>query len=106
MYDYCGLEDAYCGLQPVSGTRQRLAEWQMELSPNPAADWLTVTLSEGQQSPFSLAIFDFSGKMVFKKNVPTGLSASQVPVSDLPSGMYILTIQQGNAVAARRFAKL
>lgn len=106
LHDYCALEDAYCGLQPVSSTRQLLANWEIELSPNPATDLLTIILPEGQPSTFTLSGFDISGKMVLEKTVQDGHFSVQVPVANLPAGMYFLTVQQEGTVATRRFAKL
>jgi hypothetical protein len=106
LYDYCALEDTSCGLQPVSSAHQRLADWQIELSPNPATEQLTVNLPEGQPSTFPLRVFDFSGKMVLEKSVQSAQASVQVSIANLPSGVYFLTLQWLHTVATCRFAKL
>ncbi|MBK9017756.1 MAG: T9SS type A sorting domain-containing protein [Saprospiraceae bacterium] len=106
LYDYCGLEDGYCGLQLVNGIRQRLADWQIELTPNPATDLLTLQFPEGIHGPFSCTVSDFTGKMVFVKNAEPIHSRLQISIKDMPSGIYVLTIRNENAAVARRFAKL
>ncbi len=105
MYDYCIGEEGFCGLQLVNGTRQALADWQFELSPNPAADRLNIALPEGQDSPYSLVIFDFSGKTVLEKNIHASSQSDQIPIDALPAGLYIVSLRNKNGVATRRFAK-
>ncbi len=110
LYDYCVGDENACGLELVNSTRQRLTDWGFELSPNPATDWLTVTLpdlflGEGQQNAFTLSVFDFSGKMVFEKTVKYSLHSLQVSVGNLPSGLYLLMLRNESNAFARRFAK-
>ncbi len=111
MYDYCVGEGSECGLQLVNSTRQRLADWQIQLSPNPASDLLTIQLPdlslwEGLNGQFSLMVADFSGKTVFQKTVESSLPSLQVPVGSLPAGLYLFSLRNENNVVACRFAKL
>lgn len=105
LYDYCVGEEGECGLDYLSSTRQRLADWHIQLSPNPATDLLTVTLPEGQQGAFTLTVFDFLGKMVFEKSIANPRQSLQIPVAGLPTGLYLFSLRNENGVATRRFAK-
>ncbi|MBI5913929.1 MAG: T9SS type A sorting domain-containing protein [Bacteroidetes bacterium] len=105
LYAYCVGEDDYCSLLPVAA-RERLSDWQIVLSPNPVTDQFTVQLPERLHDKFSLTVSDISGKMIFEKNAEGGLSSLQLPVSDLPAGLYLLTIRSESAAAVRKFAKL
>ncbi len=106
LYDYCVGEESFCGLQLVNAARERLANWQIELYPNPATDLLTIQLPEGLQGHCSLTVSDFSGKKIFEKNAEPGLSSLQLSVNDLPAGLYLLTVRNENSAVSRRFAKL
>ncbi len=105
LYDYCVGEEGYCGLELVNGTRQAIANFHFELSPNPVADVLAIELPEGQQADLQLAILDFSGKTVLQQNWNAGSKSMKLNVGHLASGVYLLTIGNENGIAARRFAK-
>jgi len=61
--------------------------------PNPASDF--VNLNVGQDGKYSIKIYDMAGKSVFaqsQRNMNAG-STVKVPVSGLPGGVYVISIE-------------
>jgi hypothetical protein len=70
----------------------------LQLFPNPAADWLQITGIEEA----SLSFFTSHGKPVKKVVVYRGAS---LDISSLPPGLYILGIQEGRSIHTLKFVK-
>ena len=60
--------------------------------PNPAVDQLSVTLPDNMTNA-NLTMYDISGKPVLMQRAVTG--TSQLSVSDLPTGAYLLMAESG-----------
>lgn len=72
------------------------------LFPNPAKNTLTVSL-EDLQSTATLQVFDIMGKMVMQQQ--TSRNVTQLNVSKLPSGVYMLNIKEESGVRSVKFVK-
>jgi hypothetical protein len=79
-----------------------IAQAQLQISPNPVADELSVRLPDSKQA-FSYSIYDVSGSLVlegfFQKNT------ASLSVSALPSGVYMLKTGNGDQEFTTRFVK-
>jgi len=62
--------------------------------PNPAADYLTLNISEFKLSGLSYQLFDMSGKLLSNEKI-TG-SQTQIIMSQLVPASYLLVVKQGN----------
>ena len=80
--------------QPILADKTGIEKTNLKIYPNPARDVLTVELPNTDQGGM-IKIFAASGKLV--KTIVTGANEKylQVNVSDLPSGIYALTIAGG-----------
>jgi hypothetical protein len=65
----------------------RLAENEYRIYPNPARDWFTVDLPEGQNA--HLRIYDLQGRLMAYEQARAGQRLSAV---SLPDGMYIVQV--------------
>ncbi|GAA4032866.1 hypothetical protein GCM10022409_16440 [Hymenobacter glaciei] len=86
----------------VSATLAANALPGLTVYPNPATDRLTITLPTS--APATVALRDLAGRLVL---APAALGADQqllLPAS-LASGVYLLEVRQGTAVAIRRIEK-
>jgi N-acetylneuraminic acid mutarotase len=85
-------------------TTSRLSEaLGMQLTPNPVRGMARLQVQSRSEQPLEVRVFDLSGKvqqaMVFKAvNAPV----LQIPVSNLASGIYMVQVRQGTAVAVTR----
>jgi hypothetical protein len=64
----------------------------LQIIPNPAHDYITVTDTEHQLS--SLAIYSLNGKLILEKSLLS--TQYSINLSDLPEGIYLLSITYRN----------
>ena len=62
--------------------------------PNPATDYLTLSISEFKLSGLSYQLFDMSGRLLFHEKI-TG-SQTNIVMSQLGSASYLLVVKQEN----------
>ena len=74
----------------------------LRVAPNPTSDlW---TISNSNQSDFSVLLFDLQGKQLLAAQ-SQGQSALTINVSDLPAGIYALRITSGDQSQMQRLVK-
>ena len=77
----------------------------LKLGPNPASSILNILLDGLQPNkPATMAIISISG--IVLKNIQINKSATQLDVSALTSGVYIMRIISGDKVLYKKFVKL
>ena len=79
-------------------------EQKIQIYPNPAVDYITVCVGEWPQGKsFGLLVMDVNGKILTEKR----LSAQKVSidVSQWPSGVYYVWVEQEGARSGRKFVK-
>jgi hypothetical protein len=74
---------------------------ELALYPNPANNILNLVFE--QENEYMVQVYDISGKLVLQKELNKG--ESQLAVSELKSGLYILRAQSNEAVFVGRFLK-
>ena len=79
-------------------------ESEIQVYPNPATDRVTIRFSEAlQDKPLSWVVMDVMGqKMLYGNNVN---SSSTIDVSQWPSGVYVIRLEQEGVWAVRKFMK-
>ncbi len=77
------------------------------LSPNPAAEYLDVAFTSEQASEMQIEIFDISGKLLLNQqvNALAGENTHRLNVENFAAGLYLLRINNGTEVQAKRFVK-
>lgn len=84
---------------PVVGLEETAAESTMFIYPNPATDKLIV-MSANPMNDY-LRITDFKGAVVFESR-NTG-SSTEIDLQGFSSGIFALTVQNGNTIETQRF---
>ncbi|MCE7921890.1 MAG: DUF4465 domain-containing protein [Haliscomenobacteraceae bacterium CHB4] len=84
----------------VSSENPPVAAFQIEIFPNPVADFLTVHLPEENEAAF-LQIFDLQGKIVFEKAISD--VRERLDIRALSAGTYLLRVQQGGKIGIGKF---
>ena len=85
------LDAAFAPVQPLAAAPAAGAAL-FQLYPNPASGSLTVAFGT---APYQLSIQSLTGETLLRKNLPSG--SSQVDVSALPQGLYV--VRASNAAA-------
>jgi hypothetical protein len=80
-----------------------LAAAKTSFYPNPATDQLTLELPDGTPaSAYTVHVYDLRGREMPQARYTSG---GQVQVSDLPKGMYLISIGTGTEVVRQHFEK-
>ena len=74
------------------------------MAPNPVNAELTVTFNEDIKTKTSFSITDLLGKLIYKTETNSG-SKLTISLADINSGIYFLSIEQGNSKAVKKFVK-
>lgn len=73
----------------------------LSIYPNPATSEINLTFIGGNNTQVNL--FDVSGRQVFSKTANnSGLSQEKIDVSDLPRGMYVLTLSSETSKSTQK----
>lgn len=75
------------------------------LYPNPASTFITLELETELASAPSIQIVNVLGELVYENQIGFGIR-SQVPVSDLRPGMYVIRVQLDDRIVSKEFVKL
>ena len=73
--------------------------------PNPVNEVMNLVINPGKSRNALVSLYDLSGRNVLTRRYdmqPEDLSTLQIPVSGIPSGMYMLKIQAGSNVISRK----
>lgn len=75
--------------------------------PVPAERFVEIAFSAETDAPVSIEVYDLVGKLVSSVGVfaQSGNNVYVLPVAELPAGMYLLSINNGNKVISNRFVK-
>ena len=75
--------------------------------PNPAAEYVELMVENGSTNPIDVTIFGIKGQNLQQVQFPktNRLLRSQIDVSLLPAGTYIVSVQQGQARVTKRIIK-
>lgn len=85
------------------GVNENSFDASISLSPNPVRDMLSISVATGTTIN-SYEIFDLNGKVVKAINNSTS-SISEINVSELSVGNYILKLQSDKGIASKKFIK-
>jgi hypothetical protein len=88
---------------PPSGIINLLAN-SFVMAPNPVNSELTVSFTDDVKTKTTILITDVLGKQIYKTDMTNG-SKLAISVADINSGIYFLTIEQGNAKVVKKFVK-
>ncbi|MDH6354956.1 hypothetical protein M2132_001291 [Dysgonomonas sp. PH5-45] len=83
-----------------SGIEETYAQYDFVVYPNPVADELRIV---GDVAPQSIRIYSLGGEMVF--NTRNCEKAMSIPVSALPSGIYVVEIDTANGILPKKIIK-
>lgn len=64
----------------------------IKLSPNPANDYIKVSWNKTPTPAKSLVVYDLSGKAILQSLISDKSGSTELSISELPSGLYVLKI--------------
>ncbi|MFM1876230.1 MAG: hypothetical protein RL266_1967 [Bacteroidota bacterium] len=87
-----------------SGTKESLIS-NVNLYPNPTSETLNINLELMADANIQLRVMDMSGKLVFDRNITTTEGSNKITIqsSDLPAGVYVMSIVADTEMITKRF---
>ena len=74
------------------------------IHPNPVTgNSVVISFTSPQQNRSDLQIFDLLGKEVYKIHLEQGITQIEIPIRNLPKGLYFARLVSGNAVSTQKF---
>ncbi len=90
----------------IAFTEDLMATWSAGLYPNPADEYVTLSLLAANNEELVVEILDAAGKLVRspqKLQVPPGQQQINFPLSDLACGIYLLRLTTANGKYQRSY---
>jgi hypothetical protein len=84
------------------GVNQPKDDSKIRMQPNPVSDLLTIHLDQALPSG-SLTVSDLNGRELLNKQLLEAIT--EVDMSGLPNGMYIVQILQADGIETRKIVK-
>ncbi len=91
-------------LPVVSGTPKVTAN-KIEISPNPASDYIKIHFDKSAVFPCTVYIQDMSGRVVMSRKIDNPFE-EDIFIGTLQNGVYVVKIQTGNSFLQSRFLKI
>jgi hypothetical protein len=90
-----------------TGLPKNLSNLKLELlqnKPNPANNYTDVSFTSPINGDFKMQVFNLLGKDVYNQTIRgvAGLNTTRISTADFTPGVYMITIENGSAVATRR----
>ena len=80
-----------------------IANWDINIFPNPSRDFLNITIDGNQSKDIKYTIMNTLGKVIYQQ---TGASKRyQINIENLSSGNYFLVLEQDNYLTSKEFVK-
>ncbi|MCR9173644.1 MAG: M28 family peptidase [bacterium] len=77
----------------------------MTLSPNPAGDYIQITLKDMTSDKLYFSVTDLSGKTMYESMITATNGTFEIDTRSLASGTYLLKVESPKVRIARRFVK-
>ena len=93
---------------PIAATGKVLHE-SVKVYPNPTADFINIDLENDNATNLDIKIFDSKSGRLYKQgkvNRSTTKMSHKLDISQLPVGIYVIEIMQGNDRAFRKLVKV
>ncbi|HMQ48912.1 MAG TPA: T9SS type A sorting domain-containing protein [Saprospiraceae bacterium] len=99
MYKYIG--------SPLTGLLSgKSLEAEVKITPNPTTNWLQVQVISDKPAPCLLLLNDMQGKLLERQLLDESAQGqAQFDMSDLPAGIYTLTISQSGGFLSRKIVR-
>ncbi|MEP7234334.1 MAG: T9SS type A sorting domain-containing protein [Ignavibacteriota bacterium] len=93
---------------PAESVKPSLEENSFSIYPNPSnGNTIVVSFaSEKNTHPRELAMFDVLGREVYHQNILSDISRLEIPIRDLPEGMYYVKLIGAEASITEKFLKV
>lgn len=82
----------------------KMAEWEVNIYPNPSCHFIKVSHNSKSNKPLSYAIVNTKGEMVLSEKLL--VNENHINIENLKKGNYFLIIRQNNQIVTKEFIKI
>lgn len=79
-----------------------ISQLEFSLAPNPASESVRLAFGTGLNSDASVTITDISGRTLRSFVLATGVINRELDIRNLPSGTYLLSVQNAEGIATKK----
>lgn len=91
----------------VSSIKQEEEYADINIFPNPSSDKISISGLPSTNSPIKINVFNTEGKLMLSENrIYNSRETTTLDISDLPTGLFILKVQNGNIVTTQKISKI
>jgi PKD repeat protein len=101
----CSHSDTVEAFLVNTGASRLARDLSLTLSPNPAQEQATLSLSRPLSEPLRLLLLDARGRVVQTNTLPAGIQRQPLDLSDLSAGVYSLRVQSSQGRETLRLMK-
>lgn len=69
-------------------------DFPISVYPNPAVDFLKLSIEKEDVSGLSYIIYDMNGKLIYRQNIENNIT--DIPIGNIIKGTYLLVVDYGN----------
>ena len=91
-------------LNTLSTNDYEIANWEVEIYPNPSSNILNVNVKDFENQEIKYTIINSSGKIIRQEN--KFVKEMSLNIEDLKQGNYYLILEQKNNIISKEFIKL
>lgn len=95
------LNDTYNG-GITAGTGQNSLVSRFDVYPNPAQGAFTVEITNTVSSDLTLTLANLQGQVLYRKTITNAITCRETIDADLPAGLYVLTVNNGQENRVRK----
>lgn len=100
------VKDLTCSLPTAANEREAVFQ-QIELSPVPVSEELTLRFSALSAAEAKVSVFDLTGRLVFSQTYPVTIDGNtiRIDVSDYKPGFYLVNLSDGVNSVSQKFIR-
>jgi hypothetical protein len=87
------------------GNRIKTQQFDIQIYPNPASEWISISSNLDDAQEVNVYVSSISGQIMIYDLISSKGGVSQVDVSNLPPGNYIIEVRFENNSIRKRFVK-
>jgi len=90
-------------LNTLALNEYEIANWDVNIFPNPSRDFLNITVNGSQSKDIKYTIMNTLGKIIYQQNGTS--KRHQINIENFSSGNHILILEQDNYLTSKEFVK-
>jgi len=96
------IED-HAGITETPG----VSKGNIAISPNPATSSTQLLFTADMRGEAEVSVINLTGQTVYKKNISyvSGLNTDNIDVTNLPAGVYVVSLKAGNTLLQNKLIK-